>query len=207
MIKFAFGLELIFLLIFFANTPAFAQELSKEELINLEIEKAVKDFEPEELPVSLEARYFSLGADANLNTSSVNLGGNNINLKKDLKLINDHAPEIIFRYKNFSLDYLRMSKVGGGNFSAENPLTFGGQNVSSEVSAKNSLHYIRLNVDNEIISLMGTGAYWTYGLTGIYWSGDPRADCRIGYLYGDYAENENIHSIFRNVYGRSRTFK
>ena len=157
--------------IFFVNSPTFAQELSKEELIEQEIEKVTKTFEPEELPASLEARYFSFGANANLNTSKVNLNGGTVNLKSDLNLVNDHAAEIIFRYKNFSIDWLRMNKHGGGNFSAENNLTFGGENFSNEVSAKNNLHYIKLSVDNEIISLMGTGAYWTYGLAGIYWRG------------------------------------
>lgn len=52
--------------------------------------------------------------------------------------------EVIFRYKNFSANY--------SNFDAEK-----------------NLRYIRLNVDNEIIALMGTGAEWNYGVTGIFW--------------------------------------
>lgn len=156
-------------IIFFVPVKTFAQDEEKKAEINAAIEKTVKKLENKSV-VSFEARYFSFGADANLNTSKINLNGGEVNLKRDLQLINDKAAEIIFRYKNFSIDYLQMQKSGGGDFSANN-LNFGGKNFSETVSAKNNLHYIKLNVDNEIISLMGTGANWSYGVTGIYWRG------------------------------------
>jgi len=155
-------------IIFFVPANTFAQEDSKQAEINSAIEKTVKKLEDKKT-VSFEARYFSLGADANLNTSKVNLNGGELNLKDNLRLMDDKAAEIIFRYKNFSIDYLQMQKRDD-NFSADN-LTIGNKNFSGNISAKNSLHYIRLNVDNEIISLMGTGANWSYGVTGIYWRG------------------------------------
>ena len=157
-------------IIFFASAETFAQENNKQAEIDAAIEKTVKKLEDKEPPVSLEARYFSLGADANLHTSKVNLDGGEVNLKGDLNLIDNKAAEIIFRYKNFSVDWLRMTEHGGGDFSGRN-LKFGSKNFSDNVSAKNNLHYIKLNVDNEIISLMGTGAFWNYGLAGIYWRG------------------------------------
>ena len=52
--------------------------------------------------------------------------------------------EFVLRYEKFSLNY--------SNFDAEK-----------------NLRYVRLNVDNEIISLMGSGVDWSYGLTGIAW--------------------------------------
>lgn len=52
--------------------------------------------------------------------------------------------EIIFRYKNFFADYNR-------------------------VDSQNNLHCIKLSLNNEIISLMGTGLDWSYGVTGIHW--------------------------------------
>lgn len=55
--------------------------------------------------------------------------------------------EIIFRYKKFSANY-------------------------SNFDSAHDLCYVKLNVDNEIISLLGTGADWSYGLTGIGWRGD-----------------------------------
>ena len=52
--------------------------------------------------------------------------------------------EIIFRYKNFFIDYNR-------------------------VDSQYRLNYIKLKVNNEIISMMGTGIDWNYGVTGITW--------------------------------------
>lgn len=52
--------------------------------------------------------------------------------------------EIIFRYKRFFADYNR-------------------------VDGTKNLHYIKLNVNNEIISMLGTGLEWSYGVTGINW--------------------------------------
>ncbi|MBQ7704087.1 MAG: hypothetical protein IJT73_01460 [Selenomonadaceae bacterium] len=52
--------------------------------------------------------------------------------------------EIIFRYKSFFVDYNR-------------------------VDTQNNLDYIKLKVNNEIFSLMGTGIEWSYGVTGICW--------------------------------------
>lgn len=56
--------------------------------------------------------------------------------------------EVVLRYKNFSVDYMQ-----GRGFAENNP------------------HYLKLNADNEIISLMGTGATWSYGLSSIHWRG------------------------------------
>ena len=155
-------------IIFFVPAEVLANDAEKKAAVDDAIEKTVKKLEDKK-NISLEARYFSLGADANLNTSKVNLNGGELNLKDNLHLMDDKAAEIIFRYKNFSIDYLQMQKRDN-NFSADN-LTIGNKNFSGNISAKNNLHYIKLNVDNEIISLMGTGANWSYGVTGIYWRG------------------------------------
>lgn len=52
--------------------------------------------------------------------------------------------EIIFRYKRFFLDY-------------------------NYIDNQKNLNYIKLNVNNEIFSMMGSGVDWSYGLTGVYW--------------------------------------
>ena len=156
--------------IFFTTSQTFARENSKQAEISDAVQKTVKKLENKP-QISFEARYFSFGADANLNTSKVNLNGGELNLKRNLQVVDDKAAEFIFRYKNFSIDYLRMNKQSDANLAADN-LKIGGKNFSGDISAKNNLHYIKLNVDNEIISLMGTGANWSYGLTGIYWRGN-----------------------------------
>ena len=58
----------------------------------------------------------------------------------DARIIgNDATPEFILRYKDISADYIRRSDN----------------------------HYIKFNVDREIIYMMGTRAAWNYGVTGI----------------------------------------
>lgn len=67
--------------------------------------------------------------------------------KKDLPMsveVRFDEPEFIFRYEKFSVNY---SNFGAGQ----------------------DLHYVRLSVDNEIISLLGTGLDWSCGITGIAW--------------------------------------
>ncbi|MBO4401029.1 MAG: hypothetical protein J5809_04195 [Selenomonadaceae bacterium] len=64
-----------------------------------------------------------------------------LNTSVEARFEND---EFILRYKKFSLNY--------SNFDAEK-----------------NLRYVRLNVDNEIISLMGSGVDWSCGVTGIAW--------------------------------------
>ena len=100
-------LPLIGAAIFFMTATAFA-ETADEDLLGAEITKAVKSLEKKNLPLSFEAR----GADKNFKSE-----------------------EYIFRYKNFSADWLPEKD------------------------------YVKLTADNEIISLMGTGAYWTYGFS------------------------------------------
>lgn len=68
--------------------------------------------------------------------------------KKELPLSLEtrlNEKEVIFRYKKFFVDYNYIDK-------------------------DKNLNYIKLKVDNEIISIMGSGVNWSYGLSGIYWN-------------------------------------
>ena len=53
--------------------------------------------------------------------------------------------EIIFRYKNFFVDY-------------------------DHIGRDKNLNYINLKVNNEIISMLGSGIEWSYGLSGVCWN-------------------------------------
>lgn len=67
--------------------------------------------------------------------------------KKELPLSIEarlNEKEIIFRYKKFFVDYNHIDK-------------------------DKNLNYINLKVNNEIISMMGSGLEWSYGLTGVSW--------------------------------------
>lgn len=122
-----------------------------------------------DLPVSIEMRLFVPSMDAHVKSDNVNLNGGMVGLKSDLNVDSNHAPELICRYKNFTADYIHLHETGGSNF--DGALRFGGENYFGNVNAHSDIHYLKLNVDNEIISLMGTGADWNYGLTGIAWKG------------------------------------
>lgn len=73
--------------------------------------------------------------------------------KKELPLSIEarlNEKEIIFRYKKFFVDYNHIDK-------------------------DKNLNYINLKVNNEIISMMGSGLEWSYGLTGVSWKdGDKK---------------------------------
>lgn len=73
--------------------------------------------------------------------------------KKELPLSIEarlNEKEIIFRYKKFFVDYNHINK-------------------------DKNLNYINLKVNNEIISMMGSGLEWSYGLTGVSWKdGDKK---------------------------------
>ena len=165
MIKF-----LIAILILLNCTVSFAaqveEEISDEEKakrgIKIASEKLKKDF-----PVSVEARIFFPNMDGHIKSHEVKIGADALSLK-NFGMDSNIAPEYILRYKNFSVDYLRL-KGDGGNFV--DGLNFGGKIYNGAINAESDLHYIKLNVDREIISLMGTRAAWNYGLTGVKWRG------------------------------------
>ncbi|MBQ9487843.1 MAG: hypothetical protein IJU91_08620 [Selenomonadaceae bacterium] len=144
------------------------EELTEEEQaqrgIKIASERLKKDF-----PFTVEARIFLPSMDGHVKSHGVKIGDDAFNLNQ-MGLDSNVAPEFIFRYKNISVDYLRL-KESGGFYGRDNALTFGGKNFSGNVTAESDLHYIKLNVDREIFSLMETRAAWNYGVTGIKWRG------------------------------------
>ena len=144
-------------------------ELTEEEQakrgIKIASERLKKDF-----PVTVEARIFLPSMDGHVKSHEVKIGDDAFNFNQ-MGLDSNVAPEFIFRYKNISIDYLRLKESGGGFYGSDNALTFGGKNFIGDVTAESDLHYIKLNVDREIFSLMETRAAWNYGVTGIKWRG------------------------------------
>ncbi len=142
------------------------EEISDEEKakrgIKIASEKLKKNF-----PVSVEARIFFPNMDGHIKSHEIKIGDDALSLK-NFGMDSNIAPEYILRYKNFSVDYLRL-KGDGGKFV--DGLNFGGKIYNGAVNEESDLHYIKLNVDREIISLMGTRAAWNYGLTGVKWRG------------------------------------
>ncbi|MBR5912921.1 MAG: hypothetical protein IKZ58_00940 [Selenomonadaceae bacterium] len=142
------------------------EELSDDEKaqqgIKIVSERLQKDF-----PFSVEARIFFPNMDAHIKSHEIKIDDDALSLKS-FGMDSNVAPEYILRYKNFSVDYIRLKGDGGNSVD---DLTFGGQTYNGVVNSESDLHYIKLNVDREIISLMGTKAAWNYGITGVKWRG------------------------------------
>ena len=166
MIKFLIATILIFLNCA-VSSAAQVEEASEDEEaqrgIKIASEKLKKEF-----PFSIETRIFFPNMDGHIKSHDIKIGDDALSLK-NFGMDSNVAPEYILRYKNFSVDYIRL-KGDGGNFV--DGMTFGGKNYHGAVNAESDLHYIKLNVDREIISLMGTRAAWNYGLTGVKWRGN-----------------------------------
>lgn len=131
----------------------------------------IKDITQKILPVSVEARFYAPHMDLDLKLGSVRYDGGSVNLKDHLGFGNDNAPEAIFRYKRMTLDYINVHGDGDSTFGAGSPLTFGGRNFYGNTHSKSDLQYIKLNFTNPIVSVLGSGVDWSYGLTGVYWEG------------------------------------
>lgn len=120
---------------------------------------------------SIEARYFSPHMDINVKSDRIKYRDGSVGLKRDLGFGNDKAPEIILRYKRFTMDYFRVHGTGDREFTKANPLLFGGTNLRGNVHSENEFNYLKLQITNPIAAKWGSGFDWSYGITGIYWKG------------------------------------
>lgn len=120
---------------------------------------------------SFEGRFFAPHLDAKIKSDKVYYNGGEVGLKDDLGFGNDNAPEIIFRYKRLSIDYIYLHGNGHKTFSGRDVLTFGGSKFRGHINSKNTLHYIKLSVTNPIKTTEDGGFTWSYGLTGMLWKG------------------------------------
>ena len=166
-----------------ATTLAAETETDSEGKIHFPIEReevetpdflvngAIKDVTQKILPISVEARYFMPRMNMKVNSDKFSYNGGSIGTKDNLGFGNDKAPELIFRYNRFTADYFKVHGSGDTNISGSNYLTFNGKDYSGNVHSKNDLHYLKLQVTNPIVNVLGSGVDWSYGLTGLRWKG------------------------------------
>ena len=131
----------------------------------------LKDVTQKILPISIEARFFVPHMDLEVQSDKIFYNGGAVGLKSDLGFGNDKAPEVIFRYKRFTADYFTVHGTGDRNFSGSDVLTFGGNRYHGDTHSQSDLHYLKLQVTNPIVNVLGSGVDWSYGLSGIYWKG------------------------------------
>ena len=151
-----------------ANSIIAAEEVEKPDnlVAGISDEKNQKDH-----AFSVEARYFSPHFDAQVQSDKIHYNGGTVGLKDNLGFGNDKAPEFILRYKHLTLDYIRLSGNGDRVFSGTDVLTYGGTRLHGQLHSKSELHYLKLNVTNNIKSVDGNGFDWSYGITGMFWKG------------------------------------
>ena len=163
-------------LIYLQSGTVFAEEVNsvEEDTSESEIkfEESISDKDRfEDCPFSIEGRFFSPHFDANVKSDKIYLNGGTVGLKDNLGFGNDNAPEVILRYKRFSLDYIYIHGSGHKTYSGHDVLTFGGRKYRGQVDSKNTLHYLKLNFTNPIKMTEDGGLTWSYGLTGMFWKG------------------------------------
>ena len=146
------------------------QSENNEELPNFIVGGIIRDTAQKILPLSVEARFFAPHFDAKVKSDNIRYNNGQVGLKDDLGFDNDNAPELIFRFKRFSADYIHVHGSGTTNLN-NNRLKFGGVNFNGRVNSKSDFDYLKLTVTNPIVSVLGTGVDWSYGLTGMHWKG------------------------------------
>ena len=151
----------------FAAEPVAQEDFTEAETM---VNGVVRDVAQKILPVSVEARYFAPHLDINVKSDKIYYNGGKVGLKDNLGIGNTGAPELLFRYKRFNLDYIRIHGTGDRNFGG-NPLTFDGKKFYGDVHTKSNFDYLKLYMNNPIVSVLGQGVDWSYGLTGVQWKG------------------------------------
>lgn len=150
------------------NTSIDTETLREAEQI---VNGAADESEKKVFKFSLEGRYFAPHMDINIQTDKISYKGGRVGLKDDLGFGNDKAPEVILRYKRFTMDYIHVHGAGDRQFTKANPLLFGGLNLRGNVHSQSDFHFLKLQITNPINENYGSGFDWSYGLTGIYWRG------------------------------------
>ena len=151
------------------------QDDTDGEMTDFLVGGIVRDVAQKVLPISIEARYFAPHFNAKVKSDSIRYNGGQVGLKDNLGFGNDKAPELIFRYKRLTADYIHVHGTGNTNLNNDT-LKFEGVNFDGRVRSQSDFHYLKLNVSNPIVSVLGSGVDWSYGLTGMYWKGKVKGN-------------------------------
>lgn len=136
-----------------------------------EIDRGVSSVKQQKFYFSAETRFFAPNLNAQLKATDFSFDGGRVDLRDDLNFTRGAAPEIILRYRNFSLDWLHLHGAGKSFVGAIN---FGGHRLGGKIDSRSDIHFVKLKFDREIFSLMGTGLDWNVALNAVGWHGHSR---------------------------------
>ena len=152
----------------YSSTQSDTERLKAAETL---INGASEESDQKKFNFSIEGRYFAPHMDIKVKSDKIRYQDGEVGLKDDLGFGNDKAPELILRYKRFTMDYIHVHGAGDRVFTRANPLLFGGANLRGNVHSQSDFHYLKLQITNPINEHYGSGFDWSYGVTGIYWRG------------------------------------
>lgn len=141
--------------------------------IDSEVDRGVASVKRQTFDFSAETRFFAPNLNAQLKADDFRFNGGRVDLRDDLNFTRGAAPEIILRYKNFSVDWLHLHGAGKSNVGGT--MNFGGKNFSGNLDSRSDIHFARLKLDRDIFSLMGTGIQWSVALNGLHWHGTTQS--------------------------------
>ena len=150
-----------------------------EQIVNGATDESEKKFN-----FSIEGRFFAPHMDIKVQSDKIKYRDGSVGLKDDLGFGDDKAPEVILRYKRFTMDYIHVHGAGNREFTKASPLLFGGVNLRGNIHSQSDFHYLKLQITNPVNKHYGSGIDWSYGLTGIYWKGSAEGT--------PVSENESI---------------
>ena len=159
---------------FAAILPLLLASSASAQKVSEEVNRGVESVKQKKFEFSAEARFFAPNLNAKLKAANFRYNGGRVDLRDDLNFTRGEAPEILLKYKNFSLDWLHLHGAGKSNVGGV--MNFGGKTLSGRLDSRSDIHFVRFRVDREIFSLMGTGIDWNVSLNALGWHGSTRAE-------------------------------
>ena len=105
-------------------------------------------------------RYFAPKMKGGIKSNSIHNGTGRVDFKNDLNLSNGTPTDILFGYKNMSLEWMHLHEGG----TSSQTVTFNDKVYDAGTDTKNNFDYVKFNVSNPLAKTKSVEANWTYGL-------------------------------------------
>ena len=89
---------------FTAIIPLLMMNSTNAQDIDAEVDRGVSSVKQRTFEFSAETRFFAPNLNAQLKAADFRFNGRRVDLRDDLNFTRGEAPEILLRYKNFSVD-------------------------------------------------------------------------------------------------------